>query len=51
MADSSDDIYVADFSNGAMKVFASNANGNATPLRTIAGSKTGLNGPNFIVKQ
>ncbi|HMF29601.1 MAG TPA: hypothetical protein VKE42_12555, partial [Candidatus Cybelea sp.] len=51
MADKNNEIYVADFGSKAIKVFASNATGYATPLRTIEGSKTGLNGPNFLVKQ
>jgi hypothetical protein len=48
MTDTSNDIYVADWGHKAIEEFASSANGNATPLRSIQGSKTGLNGPNFL---
>jgi hypothetical protein len=50
MADSQDHIWVADFTGDSIKEFASNANGNATPLRTIAGSKTTLSGANYLVE-
>jgi NHL repeat-containing protein len=47
--DAQDDIYVADFSGKSIEEFASDANGYATPLRTIQGHKTTLNGPNYLV--
>ncbi len=34
---------------GPINEYASNANGNATPLRSIQGSKTTINGTNFLV--
>ncbi|HEX3456324.1 MAG TPA: NHL repeat-containing protein [Candidatus Baltobacteraceae bacterium] len=49
MADSHGHIWVADFGGNSIKEFAATANGNATPLRTIAGSKTTLSGPNYLV--
>jgi hypothetical protein len=45
--------YVAWFGDSghdmAIKVFSSSASGNATPIRTISGSQTGLEGPEAIV--
>jgi len=48
--DAAGDIYVSSSSvNGpgalSINVFASNANGNATPLRTISGASTGISDP------
>lgn len=40
--DASGKIYVTDFSNGSVFVFAANANGNSTPIQTIKGTKTKL---------
>jgi hypothetical protein len=48
MGDSSGHIYAAEFSNDTIKEFARSANGNATPLRTIEGPYTTLDGPNFL---
>ncbi len=48
VADAQDHIYVADFNGNSIKEFASNADGNATPMRTIEGFKTGLNGANYL---
>ncbi|HYL28122.1 MAG TPA: NHL repeat-containing protein [Candidatus Nitrosotalea sp.] len=48
MADSNNNIYVADWGHKAIEEFASNANGYATPIRSIKGSRTGFNGPNFL---
>jgi hypothetical protein len=48
MADSKGHIYAAEFSNDTIKEFARSANGNATPLRTIEGPNTTLNGPNSL---
>ena len=49
VSDASDHIWAADFVGKSIKEFASNANGNATPLRTIQGSNTTMNGPNFLI--
>ncbi|HEY6327453.1 MAG TPA: NHL repeat-containing protein [Candidatus Cybelea sp.] len=49
VTDAQDHIYVANFSGESIEEFASNANGNATPLRTIRGRKTTLKGPNYLV--
>jgi hypothetical protein len=51
IADKANHIWVADFSGGAIEEFASNASGPATPIRTIKGSKTGLNGACFLAFQ
>jgi hypothetical protein len=48
MADSSNNIYVADWGHKAIEEFASDANGYATPIRAIEGSRTGFNGPNYL---
>lgn len=48
MVDARDHIYVADFGGAAIDIYASTANGDATPLRRIAGSNTGLSAPNFL---
>ena len=48
VADAKDQIYVADFSGNSIKEFAANADGNATPIRTIQGSRTTLDGANFL---
>ncbi len=48
VADASNHIWVAEFLANSVKEFADNANGNATPLRTIQGSKTTLNGANYL---
>ena len=47
-ADAHDHIYVADFGGNALDEFASNADGPATPLRKIQGSKTTLDAPNYL---
>jgi sugar lactone lactonase YvrE len=49
VTDAQDHIYVADFSGESIEEFPPNANGNATPLRTIRGRKTTLKGPNYLV--
>ena len=49
MADSNSHIWVADFTGNSIKEFAPTANGAATPLRTIEGSKTTLSGANYLV--
>jgi hypothetical protein len=49
VADASDHIWAADFFGNSIKEFAANANGNATPLRTIQGSNTTLSGASFLV--
>lgn len=49
--DEHDHIYVADGTAGSIKEFASNADGNATPIRTIAGSNTGFDGATYLVIQ
>ena len=38
-------LYVANFYGSTVTTYAPTAKGNAKPLHTIAGSKTGLNGP------
>jgi hypothetical protein len=48
MGDSKGHIYAAEFSNDTIKAFARSATGNATPLRTIEGSNTTLDGPNSL---
>jgi sugar lactone lactonase YvrE len=48
MGDSKGHIYAAEFSNDTIKEFAHNATGNATPLRTIEGPYTTLDGPNSL---
>jgi hypothetical protein len=50
IADAKNHIYVAEFS-GSIKEFAANANGSATPIHTIEGSKTTLNGANYLAFQ
>ncbi|HVR45393.1 MAG TPA: NHL repeat-containing protein [Candidatus Binatia bacterium] len=49
VTDGQDNIYVANFSGESIEEFLPNANGNATPLRTIRGRKTTLKGPNYLV--
>lgn len=49
VTDGQDHIYVANFSGESIEEFPQNANGNATPLRTIHGRKTTLKGPNYLV--
>jgi hypothetical protein len=48
MADAANHIWTADFGGNAIEEFAANANGNAHPIRTIHGSKTTLNGANYL---
>ncbi len=49
IADAKGHIYAADVSvNDTIKEFARSANGNATPLRTIEGPNTTLDGPNSL---
>jgi len=48
VADAKNHIWVADFVDNSIQEYAGNANGHATPLRTIQGSNTTLNGPNFL---
>ncbi len=49
VTDAQDRIYVADFGGGgSISVFASDAHGPATPLRTIQGPKSLLNTPNYL---
>ncbi|MBV8491564.1 MAG: hypothetical protein JO199_13640 [Candidatus Eremiobacteraeota bacterium] len=43
--DAANNIYVSDALKNEIFVFASTANGSATPIRTIAGAKTLLSGP------
>jgi hypothetical protein len=47
-ADAADHIWAADFDGGGIDEYARTANGNAKPLRKIAGAKTTLSGPNDI---
>jgi sugar lactone lactonase YvrE len=47
--DAQDHIYVADFGGNAIEEFASNANGQATPLRKIQGAKTLLSADSYTV--
>ncbi|MFI5181808.1 MAG: Ig-like domain-containing protein [Thermoanaerobaculia bacterium] len=42
------DIYVANFNGPSVTVYATSAVGNAAPVRTIAGSNTGIAGPNGV---
>lgn len=49
MADAHDNIWVAEFLGNAIKEFAPNANGPATPLRSISGPQTTLDGANYLV--
>lgn len=49
--DSAGHIWAADFSEDSIDEYASDADGNATPIRTIAGSKTTINGANYLVFQ
>jgi hypothetical protein len=51
VADGKDHIYAADFLGQAIKEYAANANGNATPLRTISGGNTTLAGPAYLALQ
>gem|GEM_PF-1037767 len=44
-ADPAGTIYVADYFNNAIDVFAPGANGNVAPLRRIVGTETGIDGP------
>jgi sugar lactone lactonase YvrE len=43
-------LYVANQTGRSITVYAPGATGNATPLRTIAGSSTGLSQPNSIAR-
>ena len=45
VADAHDRIWVVDFGTNAIEEYAKNANGNATPLRTIQGQNTTLDQP------
>ena len=45
VADAHDRIWVVDFGTNAIDEYAKNANGNATPLRTIQGQNTTLDQP------
>ncbi len=47
VADKQNHIWAAGY-NGPINEYASNANGNATPLRSIHGSKTTIDGANFL---
>ena len=47
VTDAQDHIYVANF-GGSIAIFASDANGAATPLRVIQGAKTLLDGACFL---
>jgi hypothetical protein len=52
--DSKNNIYVVNYATGnssseSITVYAAGANGNAKPIRTISGSNTGLNQPEWIV--
>lgn len=49
VADSQDHIWASDFSGESIVEFASDANGNAAPLKTIGGTKTKLYGPEYLV--
>lgn len=42
------DLYVANFNGPSITVYATSAAGNAAPVRTIAGSNTGITGPNGV---
>jgi hypothetical protein len=42
--DASRNVYVSDGMTSTISEFAAGATGNVAPIRTIAGSKTGLNG-------
>ncbi|CAM2939920.1 NHL repeat protein [Legionella steigerwaltii] len=41
-------LYVADYNNNAINVFAPGASGNAAPIRQIIGSNTHLDAPEYI---
>lgn len=41
-------VWVANGGNSAINAFALNANGDVAPMRTLAGSLTGLNGPDGL---
>lgn len=47
--DSSGDIYVSNYISSTIDVFDSNANGDVSPTRVLAGSKTLLSGPEGIL--
>ena len=47
VADKQNHIWAVGY-NGPINEYASNANGNATPLRSIHGSKTTIDGGNFL---
>ena len=47
--DGSDNIYAANASGNSITVYAPNADGDAPPIRKIAGAKTGLNTPRAVV--
>ena len=51
VADAHDRIWVVDFGTKAIEEYAKNANGNATPLRTIQGQKTTLEDPLCLALQ
>ena len=40
-----DEVFVTDFATNSVRVFARTANGDVAPLRTLAGTLTGFNGP------
>jgi hypothetical protein len=44
--DASHNVYIFDVKTATISEFAAGATGNVAPIRTIAGSKTGLNGGN-----
>ena len=48
--DTDGNIYVANFTgnNGSISVFAPGSNGNASPIASIAGANTGLDGPDGV---
>ncbi|HVR46745.1 MAG TPA: hypothetical protein VMT95_08970 [Candidatus Binatia bacterium] len=48
MSDSAGHIYIADTTGNSIKEFAGDANGDAMPLRTISGPKTGLKTPYYL---
>ncbi|MDP9018004.1 MAG: hypothetical protein M3N19_06775 [Candidatus Eremiobacteraeota bacterium] len=43
--DSAGTIYVANGVNNSITEYATGANGNVAPIRTISGANTGLSGP------
>jgi hypothetical protein len=49
VADAQNNIWATYTSYQSISEFAPNANGNATPLATIAGSNTNLDGPMYLV--